>query len=161
VAVPVTAAHATPTWRYYADTGDPMSAIGAAETAGFAALVGSMPQTDVLLLGDTADQAHKPGRAAEAYAAVRTRFPGSPAAIDAALKLGHLAEVGHDNAGAARWFERALREAPNAPTAPEAMGRWLEVLSHGKAGAARAVAQEYLRRFPNGQEAALAHELTR
>jgi hypothetical protein len=154
---------ATPPWRFFALRDDAASAYAAAEQAGFSSLAGSMPQTDVLLLGDMARQAKKPERAKEAYLAVRDRFPGQPASIDAALRMGHLmAEVSHDDARAAWWYERALREAPSGATAPEAMSRWLEVLARGPDhGAARNVAQDYLRRFPNGDDAALARDVLR
>jgi hypothetical protein len=153
----------TATWREFVNRGDAVSAIAAAEQAGFNTLTGSMPQPDVLLLGDTARKAKRPDRAKEAYLAVRDRFPGSPASVDAALRMGHLlAEVSHDDARAAWWFERALREAPNAATAPTAMGLWLQVLSRGPDhGAARNVAQDYLRRFPNGDDATLARDVLR
>jgi hypothetical protein len=159
---PVVAANSTAPWTYFASRGDYAAAYAAAEQSGFTSLAGGLPQSEVLLLGDTARKANKPQRAKEAYLAVRDRFPGSPAAVDAALRMGHLsAEVLRDDARAAWWFERGLREAPNAPTAPEAMGRWLEVLVRMSNPTARKVAEDYLRRFPNGADAAFARDVMR
>lgn len=155
-------AQGAPTWRYLAETGDAAGAVAAAEQAGFSSLAGSLVQHDVLLLGDAAREARKPARAIEAYQAVRERFPGSPAAIDAALRIGKMfSEDNHDDVTAAKWFERAYREGPNGALAGEAMGRWLLALSAGDRSAARGVAADYLRRFPNGPEAAAARELLR
>lgn len=150
------------TWRYLADTGDANAALAAAEQSGFSSLVGSLVQQDVLLLGDVARKAKKPARAFEAYNAVRDRFPGSPASIDAAMRMGRLfSDVNHDDVTAAKWFERGFREGPNAPLAAEAMGRWLDALSRTDKTAARTIAEDYLRRFPNGHDVQLARDLAR
>ncbi len=147
-------------WRYLADQGDAVGAIKAAEQAGFGALARSMPRVDVLLLGETAKKANLPGRAREAWLAVRERFPATVSAAEAGLLLGHLAEEQHDVDGAIGWYTKVAREAPNAATAPEALGSWLEVLAHAERPAdARRVATEYLRRFKNGPQASVAREV--
>ncbi len=55
------------------------------------------------------------------------------------------------------WYERHLREAPGGAYASEALGRKMTLLgrSRGEA-AARPVAEEYLRRYPNGTYAPAA-----
>lgn len=144
-------------WRQLADQGDVQGAMAAADEAGFTWLANSMPRGDVLVLGDVARKAKDPKKANEAWLAVRERFPGSVSASEAALRLGHLAEDKHDVDGAVRWFEQAAREAPNAPTAPQALGDWLDVLvGAGRKAEAREVATEYLKRFKNGPDAAAA-----
>lgn len=149
-----------PSWRYLADKGDAFGAMSAAEQADFGWLVTSMPGPDVLLLGDVALKTKQPERAREAWLAVRERFRGSPAAVQAALRLGRLAaSQERDDKAAALWFARAAREAPNADTAPEALGEWLTVLARsGRPADVKAVATEYLRRFRNGPHAAQARE---
>jgi TolA-binding protein len=98
----------------------------------------------------------------EAYNSVRERFPGSPASIDAAMRMGRMfADSNHDDVTAAKWFERAYREGPNASQAAEAMGSWMGSLAASDRAAARSVAADYLRRFPNGPDAAQARELAR
>jgi ferric-dicitrate binding protein FerR (iron transport regulator) len=144
-------------WRYLADKGDSVGAMNAAEQAGFTWLANSMPRGDVLVLGDVARKAKQPGRAMEAWLAVRARFSGTVVASEAALRLGQLAEDQRDIDEAVRWYSEAAREAPNAATAPEALGDWLEVLVRaGRTGDAKKIASEYLKRFKNGPAAAAA-----
>ena len=144
-------------WRYLADKGDAVGAMNAAEQAGFTWLANSMPRGDVLVLGDVARKARQPARATEAWLAVRQRFSGTVGATEAALRLGLLAEEQHDLDGAVGWFSSAEREAPNAATAPEALGEWLDLLVHaGRTDEAKRIAGEYLRRFKNGPHAAAA-----
>lgn len=152
-----------PSWRYLADTGDAVGAIQAADEAGFGWLTRSLPKTDVLLLGDTARKARHTAYAREAWLQVRERFPGSSAAVAAAIRLGDLAaNVEHNDQQAVKWFALAVREAPNADTAPDAMGRWLDVLVRGKQQAeAKKVAADYVKRFPNGEKVAEARALLR
>ena len=144
-------------WRYLADKGDAVGAMNAAEQAGFTWLANSMPRGDVLVLGDVARKAKQPARAMEAWLAVRARFSGTVGASEAALRLGHLAEDQRDLEQAVRWYSDAARAAPNAATAPEALGDWLEVLVRaGRTDAAKKIATEYLKRFKNGPDAAAA-----
>lgn len=144
-------------WRQLADQGDSLGAMRAAEQAGFTWLANSMPRGDVLVLGDVARKAKQPARATEAWLAVRARFSGTVGASEAALRLGRLAEEQRDVNGAIRWYEQAAREAPNAPTTPQALGDWLDVLVRaGRTDEAKKVATEYLRRFKNGPAAAAA-----
>jgi ferric-dicitrate binding protein FerR (iron transport regulator) len=147
-----------PSWRQLADKGDDLGAMNAAEQAGFTWLSNSMPRGDVLALGNVALKAGQPAQATEAWLAVRHRFAGTTAATDAAIRLGHLeADLEHDHDASVRWFSVAVREAPNATTAPQALGDWLEVLVHaGRNEQAKKVATEYLRRFKNGPSAELA-----
>ncbi len=144
-------------WRYLADKGDAVGAMNAAEQAGFAWLTNSMPRGDVLVLGDVARKAKQPARAMEAWLAVRARFAGTVGASEAALRLGHLAEDRRDIDEAVRWYSEAVREAPNAATAPEALGDWMDALVRaGRTENARVIAAEYLKRFKNGPDAAAA-----
>lgn len=146
-----------PSWRYLADKGDERGALNAAEQAGFTWLANSMPLSDVLVLGDVARKAKDPARATEAWLAVRERFSGTVGASEAAIRLGHLADGQRDVEGAVRWFRQATREAPNAPTAPEALGDLLDVLVRAqRTDEARLVATEYLKRFKNGPDAPAA-----
>ena len=78
------------------------------------------------------------------------------------VRIGRMfADGNHDDVTAAKWFERAYREGPNASQAAEAMGRWMGSLAAVDPAAARGVAADYLRRFPNGPDAAQARELAR
>ena len=119
--------------------------------------------SDVLLLGDTAYSARSPARAKEAWLAVRERFRGTDAAAEAAVRLGVLSfETDHDPAGGGRFFARAIQEAPNGPTAPLALGRWMELLAQaGRIDDARRVARDYVQRYPNGAQVELARKVLR
>ncbi|MFT3772482.1 MAG: hypothetical protein QM820_44375 [Minicystis sp.] len=73
-----------------------------------------------------------------------------------------LGKIAADQQGAAgeavRWFETYLSEEPGGALAEQALGRILE-LRKGEGDAARAVAERYLARYPNGAHAALARSL--
>ncbi|MEW5742728.1 MAG: FecR domain-containing protein [Myxococcota bacterium] len=152
-----------PSWRYLAEKGDAAGAMRAAEDAGFSWLIHSLPKADVLLLGDTARKAKQIAYAREAWLQVRERFPGTEASVGAAIRLGDLAaNVEHNDAQAVKWFALAVKEAPNADTAPDAMGRWLDVLVRAKRmSEAKQVAADYVKRFPNGDKLAEARALLR
>jgi hypothetical protein len=152
-----------PTWRYLADKGDAKGAMWAADQAGFTWLLNSMPKADVLLLGDTARAARDTVHATEAWLAVRSRFRGTPEANLAAIKLGSLAaEFQRNDALAQTWFARAVAESPNGPHSQTAMGLWLQSLVRsGSASKAKQVASDYLKRFPNGDQAETAQNLVR
>src|SRR4029079_116567 len=97
--------------------------------------------------------------AAQAYRAVRDRFPGSNEAARAAFSLGRIAHdgPGADPSAAARWFATYLAEAPQGSLAEEAAGRLIEArLEAHDRGGARDAAERYLRRYPGGPHAAVA-----
>ncbi len=114
---------------------------------------------DLVALGDAARYRGRSDVARRALLAQRERFSSSTAARTAAFLLGRLAEAEPETA--IRWYDRYLAEVPNGEFASEALGRKL-VAVHSVSGpvAARPVAKEYLRRFPNGAYAAKARELT-
>jgi hypothetical protein len=62
---------------------------------------------------------------------------------------------------ALRWYDTYLAEAPGGPFAGDALGRKMVISSRGSPTAARALAQEYLRRFPSGTYASAARDLTK
>jgi ferric-dicitrate binding protein FerR (iron transport regulator)/TolA-binding protein len=113
---------------------------------------------DLALLADAAYYLHRNGVAEQALLAQRRRFPGSTRARDAAFLLGRIVESRPGGAQQAlSWYERHLSEAPSGAYASEALGRKMTLLgrSEGEA-AARPVAEEYLRRYPNGTYAPAA-----
>jgi hypothetical protein len=63
-------------------------------------------------------------------------------------------------ASAVAWYDRYLAEAPGGALAAEALGRRMVAIkaASGK-DAARAAADDYLRRYPEGAFAAQAHEI--
>jgi len=116
---------------------------------------------DLAALSDAARYRRHDDVARRALLAQRRRFPASPRAADAAFQLGRLDEKnGRGPAPALAWYERYLDEAPSGTYAAEALGRKMIAVEelHG-AGAARSVADQYLRRFPRGSYAGAARAL--
>jgi transmembrane sensor len=113
-------------------------------------------EDDPATLMDAADAARlsgHPEHAVEYLAQVVSRHPKSPVAPLAAFTLGrvYLDKLGQpDRASDA--FALAQRLAPNGSLAPDALAREVEALSKGgNAHKAYLKAQEYLKRYPNGQ----------
>jgi hypothetical protein len=107
-------------------------------------------------LGATARQLRDP-RAGYIYSVVRSRFPGTEAAANAAFILGRMQFHSGAYHTAATWFETYGRERPDGRFAREAAGRLIE--SYDRSAdeqRARGAAEEYLRRYPNGPHAGLA-----
>jgi TolA-binding protein len=107
--------------------------------------------SELSALADAARYTRRDAVARKALLAERRRFAGSRMAVDAGLLLGRLAESEHADGEALRWFDTYLAEAPSGAHASEALGRKMAVVQHsGNTAAARAVAEEYLARYPNG-----------
>jgi TolA-binding protein len=148
-------------WRELARAGKPKDAWRAAETSGLDALLGSLSAGELLELADLARLSGHGGEARRIYAVIRDRFSGSDAAAAAAFHLGRMSFDGSGAyAEAARWFSTYLAERPGGAFAPEATGRLMEAYERGgDRGAARAIAERYLARWPGGAHAALAQSL--
>ncbi len=124
-------------------------AVAVADRTGWSQILARMSAERALRLGDAARYAGRVDRASEVYRTVRSRFPGTPPAAEAALHLGRLAaDQQRDSIGASEWLDTYLREAPNGRFAREALGRRLEIEHRmGHAPRARELAGDYLRRF--------------
>jgi TolA-binding protein len=113
---------------------------------------------ELAALADAARYAGRGAIAKRVLLAERQRFPSSASARDAAFFLGRLAE--DSGGGAIEWYERYVSESPRGPYASQAFGRKMMLLYKQRgAAAAEPVAQEYLRRFPNGPYAAAARKI--
>ena len=128
---------------------------------GIEATLSGASSEDLLAVADAARYRRQPDLARSALLAVRRRFPGSTRALDAIFLLGRLEEsrVGGAPQAIAR-YDEYLARAANGPFVGEALGRkmtltdTLEGSSHS-----RPIAEEYLRRFPNGTYAGSARAL--
>lgn len=118
------------------------------------------PPSAGLLVTD-ADKARLAGdtvRARQLYAQVRERFPGTDHAGKSAFLLGRMADAGDSPEEAVRWFEMAARE--RGGFASEAVGRLMELeQKRGNTARARALALEYLQKYPNGPHGAYAKSI--
>lgn len=150
-----------PPWRALARDGKYKDALAAAERGGFEAICASASASDLHALGDAARLGGDAGRAAQAFMALRGRFPGSAESASAAFILGRTAQDrSKDAASAAAWFTTYLSEQPAGAFAAEAAGRLVEARdSAGDDAGARRAAERYLAAYPNGSHAAYARSV--
>jgi transmembrane sensor len=91
---------------------------------------------------------------------LRTRFPGSDAAGEAAFTLGRLAADRGSLAKAASYLELYLDERPTGSLVDDALGRLMDYYeSLGRSDDANATAERYLARFPKGPHAGKAQKI--
>jgi TolA-binding protein len=147
-----------PAWRKLLASGRLSEGLHAAERADFQHVCQIATARELLALGDAARLFGPPTRAVVALRVLRQRFPGTADAATAAFKLGLVAfEKERAYTEAARWFETCLREQPAGPLMGDSVGRLMEArLRGGDLAGARADAQQYLRRFPEGPYASEA-----
>jgi FecR protein len=116
--------------------------------------------SDLAALADAARYTRRDDVARKVLLAERHRFAGSRTATDAGMLLGRLAEAEQNDSQALSWFDTYLAEAPGGVYASEALGRKMAVVRHSVgAAAARAVAQEYLGKYPNGTYSSAARAI--
>jgi transmembrane sensor len=91
---------------------------------------------------------------------LRTRFPGSDEAGEAAFTLGRLAADRGSLAKAAAYFEQYLDERPTGSLVDDALGRLMDSYEAlGRTDDAKATAERYLARFPKGPHAGKAQKI--
>jgi TolA-binding protein len=148
-------------WRELIAAGHYAEGLRAAERADFGRTCRTANEHELLALADAARLSGRSARALEALGVLRRRFPRSPAAATAAFALGRIAfERQHDYSAAARWFATYLDELPDGPLMGDAVGRLMEARHRaGRHAAARADAERYLRRFPEGPYAGTARTI--
>jgi hypothetical protein len=151
---------AAPSWARQLAQGNLRAVVDEARASGVEQVFARRGLDDLQALCTAARLSGETELGRRALAALRTRFPATPAAAEAAFLLGRLAEdVDGNPAGALLWYERALDEAPAGTLAPEVLGRKLGLLAAADPGEARVVARQYLARFPTGAHAVRARAL--
>jgi hypothetical protein len=140
--------------------GDSEAIVEQAQHRGLESCLADASLSDLAALADAARYGRHDDIARRTLLAERHRFPLSDPSRDAAFLLGRLEETGSGPAAAVSWYDRYLVESPNGTYASEAFGRKmiLTLELHGD-DSARAVAAEYLNRFPAGTYAARARAL--
>jgi len=148
-------------WQELLAAGRLREALRAAERADFEQVCETATVKELLALAEAGRSFGPSKRAVTALSALRRRFPRSPDASTAAFKLGRIAlEKEGAYSRAASWFETYLREQPNGPLMGDAFGRLMEArLKSGDKPGARAIAEQYMRRFPAGPYAAEARDI--
>jgi hypothetical protein len=138
-------------WSAKVAAGDSQAVIAEAESIGMDATLSSADSQTLAALADAARYARRPDLADKALIEERRRFPGGGRAQAAAFLLGRAADDRGDIQGGLAWYHRYLAEAPAGPYAAEALGREMLAIERLQGrGAAVPLAEEYLRRFPNG-----------
>jgi hypothetical protein len=116
--------------------------------------------SELSALADAARYTRRNDVARRVLLAERQRFAGTRTAVDAALLLGRLAEAEQNDGQALSWLDTYLTEAPGGPHASEALGRKMAVARHsGPAASARALAEEYLGKYPDGTYSSAARAI--
>jgi hypothetical protein len=150
-------------WSRRIANGDFDTIVSEVEERGSARCLRELPSDRLAALGDAARYGGRVELARRAFIAQRERFAGTRAAEEAAFLLGRLAEDGHERrATALGWYDLYLDEAPRGAYAAEALGRKLLLIdaeAEGRPEIVRAVARDYLGRYPTGPYASRARAI--
>jgi TolA-binding protein len=147
-------------WTELARRGQFGAVVAQAKARGVEACLGSSSAADLRALADAARYSGDTVLAERTLEALRTRFSGSAGGRAAAFLLGRTHESRGDLAGADRWYRVYLKESPSSELAADALaGRMRVASSTSRRAEAKALAEEYLGRYPNGVDAGLARKL--
>ncbi len=153
------AAPEAPSWSKLIAEGKYTEVMRLARGVGVGTVLDSGSLDQLVALGDAARYTGDGGLSGEVLVALRKRFPESGAAKTAAFLLGRMAEGGSPGTALA-WYDRYLSESAGGPYAAEALGRKMMLLARSQPSQARVVAEQYLKLYPKGGYANVAHELT-
>lgn len=147
-------------WREALANGQWDRILTQADRDGVDATLRSASSDDLFALADAARYRRRMDLARATLLAQRNRFPTSARSLDALFLLGRVEEARSGRAQAIAWYDEYLLHAPAGTYAAEALGRKLVLTKElaGPAGA-RPIAEEYLRRFPEGSYAGTARAL--
>jgi hypothetical protein len=152
-------ATAPPSWESQVRRGEYSAVLRDAERRGIEQVLATATAPEVMALANAARFSGRVNVGREAYLALRQRFSGSASAASAAFLMGRLMESGSP-AESRRWYERYEQEAPKGPLVAEAMGRRL-LLTQTTGGRVEVqrLAEEYIRRFPDGPYSGVARKI--
>jgi TolA-binding protein len=149
-------------WSSELANGNFESIVRQAQDSGLEVCLAQATSSDLAALADAARYGRHDEIARRALLAQRRRFALSASAHDACFLLGRLEETEQNIPGAVEWYDRYLTETPSGTYASEALGRKMTLTQRLYTDErARLVAEEYLRRFPQGTYAARARALAR
>ncbi len=147
------------TWSDLVSKGAFRQVVDEATARGASSCLASCGAEDLSALADASRYVGRGDLAEGALLALRTRH-ASAYGVRAAFLLGRLHESKGSMARAKSWYETALQEGSAGGFAAEALaGRMRAVNAVEGRTAARAVARDYLRLYPNGVHAAMARQL--
>jgi hypothetical protein len=146
-------------WQELVVHGEFESVVAAASARGLDGCLASCSAADLRSLADAARYTGRTDLADKSLLALRKRFPGTGHSAAAAFLLGRTHEV-RSPAAAERWYETYLSEAPDGEFAAEALaGKMRVVAEKSGAAAAKPLALEYLRRYPQGVQVKTARKI--
>lgn len=150
-------------WKVALAKGQWDSILADVERDGVDTILQTATSDDLFALADAARYRRRADLARLALVTHRRRFPGSPRSLDALFLLGRVDELGaNGRARAIASYEEYLTLAPAGTYAAEALGRKMILSSEvGGPASARHLADEYLRRFPEGSHARAARAIQR
>jgi TolA-binding protein len=149
-----------PDWTALVATGRFTEVVESAEAIGVEAVLAGYGPADLRALASAARYSGHTPLAIKTWNALRQRFGGHDAGRQAAFLLGRTYDEKGQPALALRSLNDYLRESPSGVYAAEALGRRMALVQRLEGGdAARAVAAEYLNRFPKGSYAQMARGL--
>lgn len=148
-----------PTWEELFSEGEHEKALAVLSPEQVEEAIWRGDSKDLLDLGAAARRTGD-ARAGYIYSAVRSRFPGTVEAANAAFILARMDFHTGRLREAATWLETYLRERPDGRFAREAAGRLVEAYQRtGDESRARIAAERYLERYPKGPHAELARSV--
>ena len=134
--------------------------VNAATQAGLAQTLARNSAEDVRALADAARYLHRTELAVRSLTVLRARFPGSHHSAAAAFLLGRTYENAEQAEAARRFYDLYERESPSGEFAAEALaGRMRTAAALEGESAGRAIAKQYLERYPRGVHAKTARQL--
>jgi hypothetical protein len=135
--------------------------VAAARDRGVEGCLETCSLLDLRALGDAARYSGDADLAKRGFLSIRSRFAGTHQSAAAAFLLGRTVESS-DVAAADRWYRTYSSEAPNGEFASDALaGRMRTTTALAGPTAGASVAEEYLRKYPDGVHAAAARKLIR
>jgi ferric-dicitrate binding protein FerR (iron transport regulator) len=164
---PAEAGHAAPegsatreSWSALVRQGAFAAVVAAARSRGVDACFASCSGPDLRALADAARYTGQADLAQRSLLSLRERFPHTGNSAAAGFLLGRIAESNGQVAGAEGWYAGYLSEAPNGEFAADALaGRMRATAASKGKPAAKPLAAEYLRRYPDGVHARAARAI--
>jgi len=148
-----------PTWQELAADGDYEKMLSSLSPAQIEEAMWQGDEHDVVNIAAAARRTGD-ARTRYMYSVVRARFAGTDGAANAAFMIARMEFHANAPDAAVGWLEIYLRERPDGRFAREAAGRLVEAyVQIGDAAKARAAAERYLTRYPDGPHAALARSV--
>jgi TolA-binding protein len=147
-------------WQSLVMHGEFEAVVAAANEKGLQACFGSCSAVELRALADAARYTNRVDLAEGCLLALRQRFADSGQSQVAAFLLGRTSESRGRTAKALHWYEVYLAESPDGEFAADALaGRMRAVAASRGNAAARSLAREYLRRYPDGVHATSASRI--